>query len=447
MITRKLTASLVCSAVLLVASGVQAASFEEALAAAYENNPQIKAERQRLEATDEGVSQAVSGFRPTIAGGYNTARQSTEANGSEVTGDANTKSLRLEQPIFRGGGTWSSYQSALERVKTGQYELSAVEQQIMLQAATAYMDVISSSAILDLSRKNMHVLDEQRNATATRFSVGEVTRTDVAQSEARLSGAKTGVISSEGQLLSSMATYERVIGMPPQGTLTAPDRMPELPASLEEALERARAANPQLLAALHEAKASSHDIRTNQATLLPRVSLVGSLTRQEGAGTAGNSKVDQDRIGLEVTVPIYQSGAEWSRVREAKAVARQRSHQAIDRRMGIDESVTQSWEQLESAIATIATRNEQIKSAELALDGVKQEQQYGARTVLDVLDAEQELFTARTNLVRAQRDRIIAAYNLAFTLGQLTPNNLGLQVAQYDPQKHADEVDWQFIGY
>lgn len=186
---------------------------------------------------------------------------------------------------------------------------------------------------------------------------------------------------------------------------------------------------------------------SNQAVLLPRVNLVGSLSRQTGTGAAGTSDFDQDRLGIEVAIPIYQAGAEWSRVREAQATARQRSHESIDRRLSVDEAVTQSWEQLESAIANITTRNDQIQAASLALEGVKQEQQFGARTVLDVLDAEQELFTARTNLVRAQRDRIVAAYNLAFTLGQLTPAQLGLKVEAYNPQEHVDDVRWQPLGF
>jgi outer membrane protein len=434
--------------VVAISGSAAASSFEDALTSAYENNPQIRAERQRLQATDEGVSRAVSGFRPSVNATYNKARQKTEFNGGgDRYGDSTTKSLRVEQPLFRGGGTWSSYQSALQRVKTGQYELQGVEQQVMLDAVSSYMDVVANSAILDLSRNNMQVLEEQLKAANTRFQVGEVTRTDVAQSTARLSDAKSSVISAEGQLIGAMAAYERVVGVRPEGTLVVPDRLPELPASLEEALERARSVNPQLLAIIHETKASDYDVRTTQAALLPKVSLVGSLSRQDGAGSNGTSSFDQDRLGVEVAIPLYQAGSEYSRVREAKAVARQRAHESIDRRMSVDEAVTQSWEQLESAIATIAARNDQINAAALALDGVKQEQQYGARTVLDVLDAEQELFSARTNLVRAQRDRIVAAYRLAFTLGQLTPLNLGLQVAAYDPQANADAVGWKTIGY
>ncbi len=439
---------LTVSMLALSASSAYASSFEDALAMAYQTNPQIKAERERLQATDETVSQAVSGFRPTVSANYARGRQETSIGGTgDVTGNTETKSLRLEQPIFRGGGTWSSYQGALQQVKAGQSQLSAVEQSVLLNAVTAYMNVVSASAILDLSRKNMDVLGEQLKAAQTRFQVGEVTRTDVAQSEARLSDAKTSVIAAEGQLLSAMASYERVIGARPEGALMVPEHLPELPLKLDDALERARAANPQLLAALYAAKASDYDVRTTQAALLPRVSVVGTLSRQQGAGSSGTSDIDQDRIGVEVAIPLYQSGAEYSRVREASAIARQRSHESIDQRQSIDEAVTQSWEQLESAVATITTRNDQINAASLALDGVKQEQQYGSRTVLDVLDAEQELFTARTNLVRAQRDRIVAAYTLAFTLGQLTPNTLGLKVASYDPQVHADEVGWKTIGF
>lgn len=425
-----------------------AVTLEEALTATYESNPQILAERQRQQATDEGVSQAVSGFRPSITGSYSDGRQKTNfANAGDINSDYQTKALRVEQPLFRGGGTWSSYQAAKQRVRTGQYQLQGVEQQVLLQAVTAYMDVVSARSILDLSRNNQQVLDQQLKAANVRFQVGEVTRTDVAQSEARLSDAKTAVISAEGQLLSAMASYERVVGARPQGTLIMPDNLPELPASLDEALERGRAANPQLLAAIHATKAANYDVDTTTAALLPRASLVGTLSNQEGAGSAGNSNFDQNRIGVEVTIPLYQSGAEWSRVREASAIARQNSHNSIDQRMITDASVIQNWEQLETATATIVTRNDQIKAAALALDGVKQEQQYGSRTVLDVLDAEQELFTARTNLVRAERDRIVTAYNLAFVLGQLTPNNLGLKVNVYDPQEHADDVDWQMIGF
>lgn len=425
-----------------------AASFEDALTATYNENPRIKAERQKLEATDEGVSQALSGFRPSISASYEKGRQRTDfGNSGWSYGDSERKGLTVSQPLFRGGGTWYSFKRAQQSQRAGQYILSATEQDVLLSAITSYMDIIANSAILELARSNEQVLAEQLKAADTRFQVGEVTRTDVAQSQARLSSAKSAVIAADGQLRVAIAAFTRVAGYTPEGTLHAPEKLPELPATLDEALEYARNANPQLLATLHVAKASRYDVNVTQSRLLPTVSLVGSMSRQDGAGANGASSFDQDKVGIEVSIPLYQSGAEYSRVREASAVARQRDHESIDTRMAIDASVTQTWQELETAIATITTREDQIKAAQIALDGVRQEQQYGSRTVLDVLDAEQELFTARTNLVRAQRDRIVNAYTLAFTLGQLTPPALGLSVAQYDPSVHAGDVKWKPIGF
>ena len=424
-----------------------ATSFDETLVATYQNNPSIKAARQQLQATDEGVAQALSGVRPTVTAGYDYGRQRTALAGASWThSNAETKGLRVSQPIS-GVGTWASYEGASQRVKAGQYQLSATEQQVLLQAVTSYMDVASASQILGLSRTNAEVLEKQLIAATARFQVGEVTRTDVAQAESRLSNAKSQVITTEGELLSAIATFERVTGFRPDGALALPDKLPELPANLDDALVLSHDKNPQFMAAIHNAKASRFDVRTNEAVLLPSVAVVGTLARQTGAGANGNSDFDQDKIALEVNVPLYQSGAEYSRVREAKAIARQRDQESTATRMAIDEAVTQGWEQLETAGATIATRQDQIKAAQIALDGVKQEQQYGSRTVLDVLDAEQELFTARTNLVRAQRNRIVAAYSLANTLGQMTPAALALNVENYDPTLHAAEVKWKPIGF
>ncbi len=276
--------------------------------------------------------------------------------------------------------------------------------------------------------------------------MGEVTRTDVAQSEARLSVARSQVISAEGSLISAIARFERVIGYKPEGMLSQPSELPELPATLEEALNHSRMENPELLAAIHRAKSSEYDVWTNKSAILPRVDLVGNMSRQKG-GSGFSRSFDQDSLAVEVSIPIYQAGTEYSRVREAKNIARQRKYEKQDTQLVVEQAVTSAWEQLETAIATIRTRDEQIQAAEVALEGVRQEQEYGARTVLDVLDAEQELFTARTNLVQAQRNRVVAAYNLLLTLGKLTPNYLHLPVEQYDAREHYDDIKWQPVGF
>ena len=423
-------------------------TFLDALTNTYKVNPTIKAERDRQRATDEETAQALSGFRPTATASYAKGKQETRANGGAwVDGDSENKNLSVRQPLFRGGGTFSSYNAAKQRARAGAQQLSAVEQQVLLDAVTAYMDVVSTTSILELSRNNEGVLGSQLKASQERFDVGEVTRTDVAQSEARLSVSRSQVIQAEGQLISAIARFERVIGYKPEGMLGQPANLPELPATLEEALNRARSENPDLIAAMHLAKSSDYDVWTNKSTILPRVDLVGTVTRQEGGGIFGTTQFDQDALGVEVSIPLYQAGAEYSRVREAKNIARQRKYQQQDTQLVVEQAVTSAWEQLETSIATIRTRDEQIQAAEVALDGVRQEQEYGARTVLDVLDAEQELFSARTNLVQAQRNRVVAAYNLLLSLGKLTPNYLQLPVEQYDAREHYDDIKWQPIGF
>ena len=424
-------------------------TLEQVLLDAYNNNPRIKAERERQKGTDEQVAEAVSGFRPSAVANYERGRARTPSlfGGKDNYGTTINKSLRVEQPIFRGGGTVASYQAAKQRVKAGQFRLKAVEQQVMFETIAAYMDIVQAQSILAIARNNESVLREQLKASQDRFDVGEVTRTDVAQSEARLSNASAQVILAEGDLISAIAELENLIDKKPEAALANPSRMPVLPASLRESLQIASAANPDLLQSVHTEKAAKYDIRRNVASILPQVSLVGALNRQEGLGAFGPTTNEQDAITLNFTIPLYQSGAEYARVRTAKAVRSQRQFEAMNTRLTVDAVVTQSWEALETAIATITARRDQIKAAEVALDGVKQEQLYGARTVLDVLDAEQELFIARSNLVRAERDRVVAVFGLLQSLGQLTPENLNLGIDNYDPKENLDRVKWLPIGF
>lgn len=427
---------------------VGAMSLQRVLLEAYKNNPRIKAERERQKSTDEQVAEAISGFRPSANATYEKGRQRTSSfGGADRYGDTMNKNLRIEQPLFRGGGTVAGYQAAKQRVKAGQYRLMAVEQQVLFETITAYMDTVQAQSILAIARNNEDVLRQQLKASQDRFDVGEVTRTDVAQSEARLSNASAQVINAEGDLIAAIADLENLIGMKPESALASPASLPVVPASLRESMQIAQNANPDLLQSVHVEKASKYDIRRNVASILPQVSLVGSMGRQEGIGAFGATEFDQDALMLNVSIPLYQSGAEYARVRAAKATRSQRKFEEMNTRLTVDSVVTQSWEALETSIATIDARRDQIKAAEVALDGVKQEQEYGARTVLDVLDAEQELFVARSNLVRAERDRVVAVFGLLQALGQLTPETLELGVSSYDPQENLDRVKWLPIGF
>jgi outer membrane protein len=440
---------ILCAALFLASAHAATAAdgFLGALDQAYTNNPRIKAERERQKSTDEQVAEAVSGFRPSARISYEDGRQRTDNGTGNNYSDLKNQSLRIEQPLFRGGGTIASVQAANARVDAGSARLSGIEQQVLFEAIEAYMNVVQAQSILDISRNNEDVLKQQLKASQERFEVGEVTRTDVAQSEARLSNASAQVIAAEGELISAIAGYERVVGNKPEAALVAPGTFPEVPASLKEALSMADAKNPQLLQAINTERAAKYDVRTNVARILPSVSLVGNMSKQEGAGLFGNSDFDQDSLTVNVSIPLYQSGAEYARIRSASAVRQQRMHEAMNAKQFVAQQVTTAWEQYETAMATIVARQDQIKAAEVALDGVKQEQEYGARTVLDVLNAEQELFIAKSNLVRADRDHVVALFGLVQAMGELTPETLTLASKSYDPTENYDRVKWLPIGF
>ncbi len=434
--------------ILTAAATTSVDSFREMLEATYTSNPRILAERQALRVTDEGMASAASGFRPSAAYGLETGFSDTESSvNGDASGNVQNQELRAEQPLFRGGSTWAGFKAAQDRARAGQSQLMAVEQSVLLEAVTAYMDVLSAQALLELSRNNRDVLEKQLKASQDRFEVGEVTRTDVAQSQARLSQARTNVIASEGALLTAQAAFERVVGFKPTSGLKIPEAVPELPVKLEDALELARAANPGLMAALRTEIATQRDIDSAFGNILPEVTLVGLSTRQEAPGRLGDVSLDDDRVTVNFRVPFYQSGAEYAAVRAAKAAARQQKHVAMETKVATEENVARAWERMQTSIATIAERQDQIKAAQLALEGVRQEEEYGARTVLDVLDAEQELFSSQTNLVRAERERVIAIYSLLLTVGQLTPEHLELNIASYDPTKHFDATKWKAFGF
>lgn len=434
-------------AVILHIAPAQAAGFSDALKSAYETNPRIKAERKALETLDEGVAQAISGWRPSISADYDKGRQRTSTEGADWSNsDLETRSLTVSQPLFRGGGTVARTESADERVLAGRANLSGTEQQVLLDAVTAYMDVVRDASVLDLSRSNVEVLKKQLQASRDRFDVGEVTRTDVAQSEARLARAESDAAQSEGNLTSSRATFERVIGFKPE-TPVAPTKFPDLPATQEDAITLALKNNPTLIEANHQEKARESDEFVAISSILPEVSLRGQMRRSEGSGFAGDTDFDNDSVTVNVGIPLYQSGSEYSRVREAKARSSQSKFELANSRDAVRQQTIQAWERLQTSIATIASTQAAINAAEIALDGVKQEQLYGARTVLDVLDAEQELFVTRVNLVRAEHDRVVAVYTLLGTTGQLTVKNIGVETEIYNPEEHYDDVKYQFVGF
>jgi outer membrane protein len=425
-----------------------AEQFRNALASVYANHPQIKAEREAVKAADEAVSQAVSGFRPNIALGYERGRQRVnDANQRWEYGDISDKSLTVSQPIFNGGESLADFQAAKNRVKAARAQLLDTEQQVFSNAIVAYTDVVSKQLVLKLNQNNVEVLHKQFDATKARFDVGDLTRTDVSQSEARMAKAEADERQALGEYETAKVTFRRIVGYDPPDDLQMPPLPAKLPPSLIQASTLAQVANPSLEAAKFLERAASSDVMARTAAVLPDVTLQGSMSRGDRLSSfSGIRRNDDDSIVLNVSIPLYQSGAEWSRIRQARNQAQQARFATIDTHDAVVENVTRAWHDFHTAQAVITSTQESTKSAEVALEGVRQENQYGVRTILDVLNAEQEFFFAKVDLVRAQTAEKTQAYRLLATMGKLTAQDLGLPVTLYNPKEHYDSVKYQLIG-
>ena len=419
--------------------GAAAQTLEEALVLAYQNNPALQAERARLRAVDEEVPEALASWRPMIevAGDVGALYSNTDGmapnSGSETVVPYGV-GFSAVTPIYQGGRVDAQIESAENRVNAGRAQLQAVEQSILLDAVTAYMDVLRYGAEIELSRSSERVVRRQLQAARDRLEVGEVTRTDVAQAEARLAQAGAEWVMAEGGMMSARAFFRQVIGAPP-GTLSRPPVPMGLPETEEEALAAAAASNPSIVASSFVAQASEADIDVAAASLRPQVAIVGDVRQRFGPSDLIDSKTDVSLMAT-VRVPIYQGGAANARIRQSKQISAQRRLELDQTRRAVQEQVAHAWRALTSARAQIAAFESQVAAAAVALDGVEQETRVGLRTTLDVLDAEQEHFKAQINLVRAQREEIVAAYQLKSAIGALTARQLGLPVDLYDPEEH-----------
>jgi len=447
-----LTSAVVLAATLGVAapSDAWAQSLEDALASAYANNPTLQARRAQLRAVDQGVPLAKSGWRPQVSvsgetGWQQTSRDLGTGRFDTTTTRPSSVSVNISQPIFTGFRTFAQVDQAENNVMAERANLVAVEQQVLLDAAVAYLNVVRDRAVVELNRNNEDVLGRQLEATQDRFRVGEITRTDVAQSEARLSGARADTASAVASLESSSANFFRVVGLDPD-QLTPPAVVPNLPATLDEAVERALATNPTIQAAEYNWRAAQDEIRNQRGRLLPEVSLNGSYLYGWNQGNLDKSEQETLAASLNVTVPIYQGGGVYAQLRQAKHSAGQARLQLDEARTQVREQAQQAWEQMVATTASIQSLEDQIQAAEIALEGVQREAQVGARTVLDVLDAEQELLNARVNLVRAQRDELVAGYNLLSAVGGMTATALSLPVTLYDPVANYEDTSGQWFG-
>ena len=424
-------------------------TLNETLAAAYANSPVLRAERAGLRATDEQVPQALSNWRPTIDVTGDIERSDTFGNKRTFGSKDQIRTprgvaLNITQPVFRGLRTLAATREAENTVKAARARLLSTEQDVLLDAATAYMDVVRDQAVLDLNIGNENVLRRQLEAARDRFEVGEVTRTDVSQAEARLAGATAERIRGEGDLVGSRAVYRNVVGEAPR-KLTAPAPLGGLPRDREAAFALARDDHPDVVSALFDERAALDRVKGVGGELLPRVSL-NAKVRRDFETIATKSRFEEQSIGATLTMPLYQSGAVYSRLREAKQTVGQERIEITQARRDVVQGVTQAWEALQTARARIVSFTAQVRANGIALEGVKREADVGARTVLDILDAEQELLGASVDLVGARRDEVVSAFELKAAVGQLTARQLNLPVDFYDPERHYREVRDKWFG-
>ncbi len=429
----------VTAAVGLWAGGIQPAAAQtlaEALAGAYTSNPTLGAARAELRAVNEGVPQALANWRPEISLSGSAGKQKIQSEASFSSTDETTTpataTASLVQSLYRGGRTIAATARAEEAVKSQRATLDSVEQSVLLRAATAYMDVWRDQSVVTFNEHNETVIERQLEATRDRFSVGEVTRTDVAQAETRLATATADRIAAGGALRSSRAVYKEVVGTE-AGVLLAPPPLAGLPASLEAVVDMSIARNPDILAASFAEKSARHRVREVTGELYPTLEINASLRHSEQTSQRSGQS-DRAQILAELTIPLYQQGAVSSRVREAKQISNQRRIEIEEARRRTEQESINAWEGLQTARAQISSFESGVRAAEIALEGVRQENAVGARTILDILDAEQELLDSQVNLVRSRRDAVVAGFAVLSAIGRLTARDLELTVEVYNPE-------------
>jgi outer membrane protein len=444
---RVLTVSAVAWVVLIVPA--RAESLQEALSRAYVFNPTLKAARAQLRATDEDVARANSGFRPTINGDVSRTFQNINTSpglaGQEGNFLSNNYSVTLTQPIFRGFRTINAVKGAEALVEAGREDLRTSEQDVLVNTVTSYVNVVRDQAILNLQQNNQRVLSEQLRAAQDRFEVGEVTKTDVAQARARASGAQSSISQARASLQASRATYAQLIGNAP-GTLRDPGPTRLVPKSMEESLQIGEGESPIVLAAIFRERAQDHVIKQTQGELLPSVNLQANYSRSTG-GPGVTDRQDVATVTGVVSIPIYQAGEVDARIRQGVEIRSQLRHQIDAGRELVRANIVSAWGAYTAARAQIISDQAQVDANGVALAGVREEEKVGQRTVLDVLNAEQELLNSQVNLATSRRNLVVASYQLLAAIGRISVAVLNLSVEQYDPTRHYGDVAHKWIGW
>jgi len=431
----------------LIASPALAESLTDTLVDTYAGNATIQAQRYGQRGTDETLSAANSGWRPSVSLNGSITRGPQEfvfvpQHDQWLT--ARNVTLQILQPLYRGGGTVAGIAEARARVGAGQAELSDVEQRQLYAAAAAYLDVYRDQSLVELSRNLVDVLDVNEKNVRSTFRAGAATETDTSQASARLEGAIASRLAAEGELATSKADFKAVVGRAP-GALAAPTLIGLLPANEADAQAVAAIQHPALVAARQRIEAATQKVDVLRAQLLPKLDAVGLLSHEDDAFTRGD-RMNSATVGLQASVPLYEAGKAYSDIRAAREAVAQQQQTELQTERDVARQVTAAWNRLAAARAQQDQFKAQIEANQVALRTTRDQVSAGTRTRLDLLNAEQELFSSRVNLVAAQHDTYEASFQVELAAGAFTPKALGLAVETYDPTRHLDQVKDKWIG-
>ena len=480
-----------CSAAVLVfaiVGPVHAETLKEALAAAYLYNPTLKSARAQLRAVDNQVSLAKSGYRPTISAqfqyGYENLRTvfpsaataqgyipncptpvtsngtcpgnasslplSSLSGANAFSGEGNPRQAQigLQENLFDGFRTYNSIKDAEAQVEASREDLRNAEINVLLNATTAYMDTVRDQAIVNLRQNNVKVLSEQLRATQDRFKVGEVTRTDVAQAESGLAQSQADLSIAQGTLYGDQARFAQYIGHPP-GTLKDPGPPTRLlPKTLQAAIDTAEAENPLILGAVFRERAQEHAVKEAKGQLLPSLTLNASYSRAaQPFGEPTVTNFEDTRVFGQLTVPLYEAGSVSAQIRQAIETLSQRRQQVDEQREAARQNVSSQWGLIVAAKGNVAAGKSAVEATKIALEGVREEERVGQRTILDVLNSEQQFLAANVNLVSFQHDLVVASYGVLAYEGRLTASDIALEAELYDPTRYYGEVKDAWFGW
>ena len=434
-----------------ICSSAKADTIFDAMASAYGSNNALQAQRAFARSVDENVALAKSGYRPEVylAGDYTAANVDNDQMLRDYDRTSKGVSANVRQSIFSGFQTINATRSADSFARSQHSVLYSAEQQILLISSMAYLDVLTGEAIVELQANNEKLLKKRMNETTKRFNVGELTKTDVAQSEASYAQARSDRIAAEGALEVAKATYERIVGKKP-GNLSEPTGLKGfLPQNFDAALEATLRSNYDIKAGRDNYNSKVYDVATNTGGLLPSVDVSASAGRRKTemeSWVANDDRTDTLQVGLNMTVPLYDAGRDRARIRQSKYNKWQAHEQFLETGKEAVEGVTSSWETMVSSDARIKSLGEQVRANEIALDGVQKEEAVGNRTVLDVLNAFQVLLNSNVQEVQARRDYYVSAMGVLASMGKLTARALKLNVKLYNPKEHYKDTRDRWIS-